>query len=287
LPNSAIVVGTSKSESVRRPVIVPELDQIGHAGVRLDRVEPTEVGLDDHERLTVRCGVDPVDVEAWAHLEVAAEGHSLDVRLRAELPAGPDGHAVEHGRLGFGEPRGVLRDDDVVHEGRRACGQLVGGERCTGARVVDPRHAGRAAGDEDALAVDVDADRGAALLGRHEDVAFACAQVALVDGAGRDRADVERTSSGDVDALRLEAGRKRNDLRPVAGAGRRGRGEDERPRQHAEDAEHGQLRTSLVPGLTASFPAPPGANLSTAYEPVSRSDGGCGVTNRDFGAPSN
>ena len=97
---------------------------------------------------------------------------------------------VQHGRLGVGEPGGVARDDDVVDEGG-AVGEVEDGDLLARAGVVDVGVAGRPAGDEEQPTVDLDAD-GHATVTVDEDLALACAQVALPDRAVGPRAGVDR-----------------------------------------------------------------------------------------------
>ena len=129
-------------------------------------------------------------------------------------PAGPERHAIQHRLQRVGEPRRLLRHDDVVDEAA-AGRERVGADERTGSRVVDVRVARVAAGHEEPPSIDLHADRGPARLGLDEECALARAKAAAVDGSRRDRADVELLAAR-RDAFRLEAVRQVDPVRKGA-----------------------------------------------------------------------
>jgi hypothetical protein len=92
-----------------------EVDLARRPGRRGDAEELPVDALDHVEGLSVRGGVDAVQVEAVGHqLEVARQRHRLG-RLRGS-PVPGQRESIEHRTHGVGEVRSPLGDDDVVDE---------------------------------------------------------------------------------------------------------------------------------------------------------------------------
>ena len=144
---------------------------------------------------------------------------------------------------------GMPGHGDVVDERVGVGRELPGSDVGAGPGVVHVGLAGPTTGDpQAAVVIDLDADRRAAGVRRHERVALPGVHVALPDGARRDRADVHGRAL-DGDALRLPAGREGDGARMLVAmapavavtaamtgtCSRRARRDEGEPREQRED----------------------------------------------------